>query len=100
MRFMTLSGPTTMAKSTPSRSSDRMRSFAVALMCLTVLLCATVLAPASAVARTYTAMVIDGDTGEVLHEYRADHKVYPASLTKIMTLYMLFDALDHGKVSL
>ena len=80
MRFMTLSGPTTMAKSTPSRSSDRMRSFAVALMCLTVLLCATVLAPASAVARTYTAMVIDGDTGEVLHEYRADHKAQPSGV--------------------
>ncbi|WP_289079018.1 D-alanyl-D-alanine carboxypeptidase family protein [uncultured Thalassospira sp.] len=58
------------------------------------------LVPNKAIARTYTAMVIDGDTGDVLHEYRADHKVYPASLTKIMTLYMLFDALDNGKVSL
>lgn len=54
----------------------------------------------TAFARTYTALIVDGDTGQVLHEYRADQKVYPASLTKIMTLYMLFDALDSGKVSL
>ncbi|MDP2700097.1 D-alanyl-D-alanine carboxypeptidase [Thalassospira sp.] len=51
-------------------------------------------------ARTYAGMVIDADTGNVLYEHLPDQKVYPASLTKIMTLYMVFDALDSGKVSL
>ncbi|WP_254869708.1 D-alanyl-D-alanine carboxypeptidase family protein [Thalassospira lucentensis] len=100
MHFMTLSGTTALAKSIRSRSRFRLRGFVVAFMCLTVLALAGIVTPTNAVARTYTAMVIDGDTGEVLHQYRADHKVYPASLTKIMTLYMLFDALDNGKVSL
>lgn len=100
MHFMTLSGPTALAKSIRSRSRYSLRGFAVAFLCLTFLTFVSILAPTNALARTYTAMVIDGDTGEVLHEYRADHKVYPASLTKIMTLYMLFNALDHGKVSL
>lgn len=100
MRLVTLSGPVAMANTQKTKRSLGLRAFTLALLCLIAVLFATVFAPAKAVARTYTAMVIDGETGEVLHEYRADHKVYPASLTKIMTLYMLFDALETGKVSL
>jgi len=45
------------------------------------------------------AIVIDFDTEEVLFEVNADTKNYPASLTKIMTLYILFDYIKKGKLS-
>ena len=48
----------------------------------------------------YASLVVDADTGEVLHSVNADQRNYPASLTKIMTLYLLFDELDKGRVSL
>ncbi len=47
----------------------------------------------------YSAIVVDAATGNVLSEVNADTKGYPASLTKMMTLYMLFDALERGQVS-
>jgi D-alanyl-D-alanine carboxypeptidase len=53
--------------------------------------------PASA---KYASMVIDADTGDVLHQINADTRNYPASLTKIMTLYMVFDALEKGTLTL
>jgi D-alanyl-D-alanine carboxypeptidase len=55
--------------------------------------------PAQAEAR-YAALVMDADTGEILHSANPDSKKYPASLTKMMTLYMVFDALDRGKLRL
>lgn len=100
MPFMTPSGPKAMATAPLVTRSFFKRAYLAAFLCLTAILVSTIFAPNSAIARTYTAMIIDGDSGDVLHEYRADHKVYPASLTKIMTLYMVFDALEHGKVSL
>jgi D-alanyl-D-alanine carboxypeptidase len=45
-------------------------------------------------------MVVDADTGEVLEASNVDTRLHPASLTKMMTLYMLFDAMDSGKVHL
>ena len=45
------------------------------------------------------AIVIDFDTKEVLFEVNANTKNYPASLTKIMTLYILFDQIDKGLLS-
>ncbi|MCI5050284.1 MAG: D-alanyl-D-alanine carboxypeptidase [Rickettsiales bacterium] len=48
----------------------------------------------------YAALVMDADTGEVLFSRNADKKRYPASLTKMMTLYMLFEALSSGEVSM
>ncbi|MEQ9314676.1 MAG: D-alanyl-D-alanine carboxypeptidase family protein [Henriciella sp.] len=57
------------------------------------------MAPA-AVAEKYASIVVDADTNEVLHARHADEARYPASLTKAMTLYMLFDALKAGEVTL
>ncbi len=54
----------------------------------------------TAAAEKYASIVIDADTNEVLHARNADEARYPASLTKVMTLYMLFDALKAGEVSL
>lgn len=48
----------------------------------------------------YASIVIDADTGEVFHESRADASRYPASLTKMMTLYLLFEAMRQGKKTL
>ncbi len=48
----------------------------------------------------YASVVIDADTGEVLHESRADASRYPASLTKMMTLYLLFEAMRQGEKTL
>lgn len=46
------------------------------------------------------ALVADMDTGRVLYQENANELNYPASLTKIMTLYLTFDALEHGRLSL
>lgn len=47
----------------------------------------------------YSAIVIDANTGRVLEEEGADKICHPASLTKMMTLYIIFDALKMGKIS-
>ena len=44
----------------------------------------------------YAAIVVDDKSGFVLHELSADEPRHPASLTKIMTLYLLFEQLDVG----
>ena len=48
----------------------------------------------------YAAYVVDAKTGKALHEASADSLRHPASLTKIMTLYMLFEQLEAGKIKL
>ena len=48
----------------------------------------------------YAAYVVDTETGDVLYSINQHTRNYPASLTKIMTLYMTFEALDQGKVKL
>nr|WP_240804416.1 serine hydrolase [Qingshengfaniella alkalisoli] len=45
-------------------------------------------------------MVVDARTGEVLHSRNADTRLHPASLTKMMTLYVAFQAIEHGEISL
>jgi D-alanyl-D-alanine carboxypeptidase len=57
------------------------------------------LQPSHAEAR-YAAIVMDAATGKVLHAANADTRNYPASLTKMMTLYMAFEALDEGRLAL
>lgn len=47
-----------------------------------------------------TSLVIDMEQGKVLHAQNAHLKIYPASLTKVMTLYLAFEALDQGKLSM
>jgi D-alanyl-D-alanine carboxypeptidase (penicillin-binding protein 5/6) len=48
----------------------------------------------------YAAIVVDANTGEVLYDRRADELRHPASITKIMTLYLTFEALATGRLSL
>ncbi|THH36856.1 D-alanyl-D-alanine carboxypeptidase [Aliishimia ponticola] len=56
--------------------------------------------PLSARAAPYAAMVMDARTGEVLHSRNADTRLHPASLTKMMTLYIAFEAVERGEISL
>ncbi|MFN3524416.1 MAG: D-alanyl-D-alanine carboxypeptidase [Phenylobacterium sp.] len=48
----------------------------------------------------YAAIVVDASSGEVLYAKRADSPRYPASITKVMTLYLTFEALESGKLKL
>ena len=56
-------------------------------------------APAMAANSKYAAIVIDANTGKTLHAASADAQRFPASLTKMMTLYLVFEALKSGKIS-
>lgn len=48
----------------------------------------------------YAAIVVDGSNGQILEQVNADHRDYPASLTKMMTLYLTFQELRSGKLKL
>src|SRR5438874_3334253 len=48
----------------------------------------------------YADIVVDANTGDVLHATNPDALRHPASLTKIMTLYLLFERLEAGKLKL
>ncbi|MGV8840558.1 MAG: serine hydrolase [Bauldia sp.] len=56
--------------------------------------------PANATDANYASIVIDAKTGEVLYSRNADAQRFPASLTKMMTLYLLFEDLERGRVTL
>lgn len=65
-----------------------------------IILLSLILVPVLASAAPYAAMVIDARTGKVLHSRNADTRLHPASLTKMMTLYVAFDAVERGEISL
>ncbi len=48
----------------------------------------------------YASIVVDANSGKVMEAVNADSPRYPASLTKIMTLYLLFEQLEAGKITL
>jgi D-alanyl-D-alanine carboxypeptidase len=70
-------------------------SVGAALMCMVMLTAAP-----SAALPTHAEFLIDPVTGAILHSSNADATTQPASLTKMMTLYMTFDALDRGDLTL
>lgn len=47
----------------------------------------------------YAAIVVDANDGRVLYQVHADQRRFPASLTKMMTVLVLFDALDAGRIT-
>src|SRR4051812_26800171 len=78
-------------------------AFGLALFAMVAALAspATVFAQANVnSASKYSAIVIDANTGEVLYAKRADSPRYPASVTKVMTLYLTFEALSQGRMTL
>ncbi|NCC03694.1 MAG: D-alanyl-D-alanine carboxypeptidase [Proteobacteria bacterium] len=56
--------------------------------------------PSVQTTETYAALVLDADSGEVLYERNSRGRRYPASLTKMMTLYLTFQAIEGGRVRL
>lgn len=64
------------------------------------LLALAILSTQPAAARQEASIVIDFDTGEVVHARSADARAFPASLTKMMTLYLTFEAIERGQLSL
>ncbi|ESY68207.1 D-alanyl-D-alanine carboxypeptidase [Mesorhizobium sp. B283B1A] len=78
----------------------------LAAFALLVLLagCSTTTPPDSVLAvpappQKYAAIVVDAQTGKQLFEVNSTAQRYPASLTKMMTLYLLFEAMDSGRVT-
>jgi D-alanyl-D-alanine carboxypeptidase len=55
---------------------------------------------ASGVAPQYAAIVIDAQSGAVMEQENADEILHPASLTKMLTLYMMFEGLKTGKIKM
>ena len=80
-------------------------SFRRGLVALLTLVVAVIAPTSGLVAQSnenarYAAIVVDAASGEVLFARHADARRYPASITKVMTMYMAFDALAEGKVKL
>ena len=63
-------------------------------------LAALAIAPLAALAAPFAAYVIDARTGEVLYQTNAETRLHPASLTKMMTLYITFQAIERGEITL
>lgn len=65
-----------------------------------VFLFSLVFSALTTVAAPYAALVVDARSGKVLHSENADTRLHPASLTKMMTLYVVFEAVENGELSL
>ncbi len=81
----------------------KVRSVALFLIC--ILLMSECTTPALAAAAppeidAKAALLLDPDSGEILYEKKADDMLYPASLTKIMTALLVFEAIDAGALTL
>lgn len=65
-------------------------------------LCILVLAVlrAAAASASVSSIMIDAENGDVMYEMNADERRYPASLTKLMTLYITFNALENNHIKL
>jgi D-alanyl-D-alanine carboxypeptidase len=75
--------------------------FSAAVLLVAAFLLSLVAAPIVASAKPVSSSIlVDAATGEVLSSSNADARTYPASLTKMMTLYQLFDALKRGQIKL
>ena len=47
-----------------------------------------------------SSILIEASTGKVLNETNADEKLHPASMTKVMTMLLIMEALESGKINL
>ena len=75
---------------------DRFLRLAAACVCAAGV---SFLSASPAVAK-YASVIMDAETGRVVHAVNANTRNYPASLTKMMTLYMVFEALEKGRLSM
>ncbi len=81
-----------------------MKNFRFLSLALAILLTLALFAPASAlepdIPHAKAAIVVDGDYDQVLYEYNARQRMYPASVTKIMTSLVVLEAIDNGELAL
>ncbi|MEY8881292.1 D-alanyl-D-alanine carboxypeptidase family protein [Donghicola sp. XS_ASV15] len=84
-----------MARAVKAPPSVQWARFGLVLIALVWVL---VVLPLTAIAAPHAALVMDARTGEVLHTDNADARLHPASLTKMMTLYIAFEAIEHGEI--
>lgn len=61
---------------------------------------ATLMVAGPGFAAPYASIVIDARTGEILYSENAEARLHPASLTKMMTLYIAFEEIQRGNISL
>lgn len=89
-------------RGTGTRDGVLLRRISVGWLSLaSVITCVSVaLLPTSAHASKHAAMVIDANSGEVLHNEDGDEIRHPASLTKMMTIYLTFEALQSGDLKM
>ncbi|MCI8808052.1 MAG: D-alanyl-D-alanine carboxypeptidase [Oscillospiraceae bacterium] len=81
-----------------------MKKYRFLSLLLAGLLALSLTAPALALEdpapRAKAVIVVDGDHGEILYDLNARERMYPASITKIMTSLVVLDAVDAGEISL
>ncbi|MBM3486204.1 MAG: D-alanyl-D-alanine carboxypeptidase [Alphaproteobacteria bacterium] len=70
------------------------------IACVVAAFCLYIWGAVDARAQTQAAIVVDAATGRVVTELNPDELTYPASLTKMMTLYMVFEALEQRRLQL
>src|SRR5690606_24229849 len=73
---------------------------AIRLLSVALLIVFGVMGPREAGAIQYASIVMDAETGRVISSANERARTYPASLAKMMTLYLTFDALDRGDLKL
>jgi len=78
-----------------SKSSFSFKAIIIAALAVTIVAAGAV----SAFAAKSAAIVVDAKTGKVLYSADANGRRYPASLTKMMTLYLTFEAMAKGRIS-
>ena len=71
-----------------------------AIFIFMLLSCGALIWPQQAMANKYASIVINAETGRVMYARNADAMRYPASLTKIMTLYLLFEEIKSGRMDM
>ena len=81
---------------TPANRTARAKFMILAVLAMLV---STIYAP-PVMAAKYAAIVIEEHSGKVLFSRSADSPRYPASLTKIMTLYLVFEELSSGRLEM
>ncbi|MBT7954047.1 MAG: D-alanyl-D-alanine carboxypeptidase [Rhodospirillaceae bacterium] len=74
-------------------------SFNFQRIAIAVLLIAAIIFAAGPVQAKYASYVVDAKTGKIFHAVNENTRNYPASLTKLMTLYLLFEAVEKKKFS-
>lgn len=78
-----------------SKSLSSFKPAVIALLAVTIVVADVT----ASLAAQYAAVVVDAKTGKTLYAKDANARRYPASLTKMMTLYMAFEALSKGKIN-